>query len=103
MIPPASCSRCHTALAPDWEILRDAQRRGITLAFVPLRCAHGHSTRLEIARPRMRFVPTCGFCGRAVLDRSLLGKQLLNHPRCAKRLVKSPAPVLPHQYVEIEA
>ena len=101
---PRPCPRCHTALAPDWEILRDAQRRGITLAFVPLRCAHGHSTRLEIARPRMRFVPICRFCERAVFERTPRGKQFMNHPACMSKCRYNAAALQgwAHQYVEVE-
>ena len=102
MNPQLVCSRCHTALAPDGVILHDAERRGITLDFIPLRCRYGHSARLERPRPPMRLVPTCGFCEQVVLDRSLSGKQLLNHPACAQTLLKRPeVAIRPHRYVEV--
>lgn len=98
--PDRQCSRCRTPLITDMEILRDAQRQGFTLDFIPLRCRNGHTARVETPRPHVRFAPVCQGCHQPVLDRGRRGKQLLNHPACARVFNYQAAPA-PHRYVEV--
>jgi len=106
MIRP--CRRCHAPLTPDLAILADARRAAITLDFLPLRCAHGHTERLAIepplSMPRMRYRPTCGYCGAIVTEYGPKGKQLVNHSACTRREAKTrKLPLLAHRYVEVPA
>lgn len=98
------CPRCHEPLVPDLAILDDARRAQITLDFLPLRCFNGHSARLALDRPRVRFFPTCGYCGAPVFDKRRGGKggPYLNHPACVGRS-EPKYPKYPHRYVEVEA
>lgn len=98
------CLRCHEPLLPDLDVLEDARRWEITLDFLPLRCRHAHTERLLFApQPRTRYVPACGYCGQAVMERKRNGKTgVLHHPACAKA-ARGKRATREHGLVEVEA
>ena len=101
MIRP--CLRCHTPLYPDQDILADARRREIPLDFLPLRCVHGHTERLPLERPasRVRYLPTCGYCGAPVVERKRRGwGGRLNHAACT--VAGGRKANRPREYVAVE-
>ena len=103
-MPLMPCRRCQAPLAPDHAVLTDAQRTGITLDFLPLRCRNGHGARIERPRRRTRFLPICRFCDTPVFDRTPRGKQFMNHPACMStgRYNAAALQGWAHQYVEVE-
>lgn len=107
LVAPAACARCRSPLGPDLAILADAQHQGRVLNFVPLRCRHGHTARVELPARPVRYVPTCGYCGGLVLERRRgsdgspgKGAAYLNHPHCYG---SKNGPIKPHRFVEIPA
>ena len=96
------CARCFSRLYADQAILDDASRRGISLDFFPLRCRYGHTARRSLPEPpRMRLVPTCGYCLQPVVEVNRRGAFCVNHAACFKAAIRD-RPIAPHRYVEIE-